>query len=313
MPEWTIASLRNRYRRANHPLVKAAPSRFRLVPMRFELLQAFHGDRMNLKTLAEHLGLSQTTVSRALAGYSDVAESTRHRVQDEARRLGYSPNAAAQRLALGKARAIGVVFATAGSMPSDSIFTEFLTGLAESAARAETDVLISAAMQDSNDEMRVYRRLAQTRSVDAIVLSSPLIEDPRLSLLAGLGLPSIVHGRTRAAAPYAHLDIDNDGAFYRAARMLTDLGHRRIALLNGEERFNFALDRENRLAARIDRAGHHTPSLPSVQLADDGRARLSPYAAADGGRGAANRHYLLVADHGARLLPRPARSGPARG
>ncbi len=85
---------------------------------------------MNLKSLAQHLGLSQTTVSRALAGYADVAEQTRIRVQGEARRLGYSPNAAAQRLALGKARAIGIVMTTAGSLPSDPIFTEFVTGMA---------------------------------------------------------------------------------------------------------------------------------------------------------------------------------------
>jgi LacI family transcriptional regulator len=199
---------------------------------------------MNLKSLSEHLGLSQTTVSRALAGYSDVAENTRSRVQNEARRLGYSPNAAAQRLALGKARALGLVFATAGSTPADPIFTEFLTGLAECASRAGTDILISAAQSEIADEMRVYRRLAQARSVDAVILSSPQIEDMRVPLLAKLKLPVVVHGRTRSAIPYAHLDIDNEGGFYRAAKMLTDLGHRRIALINGEERFNFVADRE---------------------------------------------------------------------
>jgi LacI family transcriptional regulator len=160
------------------------------------------GERaMNLKSLSEHLGLSQTTVSRALAGYSDVAEGTRNRVQNEAKRLGYSPNAAAQRLALGKARAFGIVFATAGSMPADPIMTEFLTGLAESAARFETDVLLSSAINDTHDEMRVYRRLAQARSVDAIIVSSPLLEDARIPLLARLGLPTIVHGRTKSRAP----------------------------------------------------------------------------------------------------------------
>ncbi len=199
---------------------------------------------MNLKSLSEHLGLSQTTVSRALAGYPDVAVTTRDRVQTEARRLGYSPNAAAQRLALGKARAIGIVFATSASTPADPLFTEFLTGLSERASRNDTDVLISAAIQDVTEQMRVYRRLAQARSVDVVVLSSPLLEDERIPALAKLGLPAVVHGRTLSAGPYAHLDIDNEGAFHRATRMLTDLGHRRVALLNGEMQFNFAADRE---------------------------------------------------------------------
>jgi LacI family transcriptional regulator len=226
---------------------------------------------MNLKKLSDHLGLSQTTVSRALAGYSDVAEATRGRVQSEARRLGYSPNAAAQSLALGKARAIGIVFATVGSVPADPIMTEFLTGLAESASRAETDILISAANQDPSDESRVYRRLAQARSVDTVVLSSPLIEDPRIPLLAKLGLAAVVHGRTRSAAPYAFMDIDNEGAFYRATRMLTDLGHQRIALINGEERFNFVADRARGWQRALAERGLIAPPQDQVnaQMTDE--------------------------------------------
>jgi LacI family transcriptional regulator len=199
---------------------------------------------MNLKDLSQYLRLSQTTVSRALAGYSDVAESTRERVREEARRLGYAPNAAAQRLALGKARAIGLVFATAHSTPADPLFTEFLTGLSERAARADTDVLISAATMQPGDDLRVYRRLAQVKSVDAIVLSSPQLEDQRVPLLLKLGIPTVLHGRTVSRASTAYLDIDNEGAFRRSTELLIDLGHKRIALINGDPRFTFAHHRQ---------------------------------------------------------------------
>ena len=219
---------------------------------------------MNLKSLAEHLGLSQTTVSRALAGYSDVAEATRRRVADEARKLGYSPNAAAQRLAMGKARAIGVVFTTAGSAPADPIFMEFLTGLSERAAEAETDILISAATGQQADDMRVYRRLAQARSVDVVVLSSPLTADPRVALLAQLGLPTVVHGRTATPLPYAHLDIDNEDAFLRATQLLIGLGHTQIALVNGEERFTYAADRAKGWRRALAEIGLVPPALHNV-------------------------------------------------
>ena len=46
---------------------------------------------MNLKELAKHLGLSQTTVSRALNGYPEVGEATRKRVAEEASRLAIAP------------------------------------------------------------------------------------------------------------------------------------------------------------------------------------------------------------------------------
>ena len=64
---------------------------------------------MNLKRLAQELGLSQTTVSRALNGYPEVSEATRQRVADAAERLGYRPNASARRLATGRVGAVGIV------------------------------------------------------------------------------------------------------------------------------------------------------------------------------------------------------------
>ena len=63
---------------------------------------------MKLKELAAELGLSQTTVSRALNGYPEVNEATRQRVSEAARRLGYSANVSARRLATGRSGAIGV-------------------------------------------------------------------------------------------------------------------------------------------------------------------------------------------------------------
>ena len=64
---------------------------------------------MKLKELAEQLGLSQTTVSRALNGYPEVNEATRERVNKAALKFGYSANANARRLAMGRVGAIGIV------------------------------------------------------------------------------------------------------------------------------------------------------------------------------------------------------------
>ncbi|MGO8112887.1 LacI family DNA-binding transcriptional regulator, partial [Rhizobium leguminosarum] len=64
---------------------------------------------MNLKQLSELLGLSPTTVSRALNGYPEGNESTLERVLQAVKETGYRPNKAAQRLATGKAGSIGLV------------------------------------------------------------------------------------------------------------------------------------------------------------------------------------------------------------
>lgn len=197
---------------------------------------------MKLKDFAREIGLSPTTVSRALSGYPEVSASTRTRVMEEAARLGYRPNINAVRLATGRAGAVGVVMTKAG----DYQFSEFISGMADRLTREDTDILITPMIgHDPGDELQLYRRLAESRRVDAVVIHSPLPNDPRISLLHQLKLPFIVHGRSAIDVPHAWLDIDNEGAIRRSTEHLLDLGHCRIALLNGYEGLTFTLDRLN--------------------------------------------------------------------
>lgn len=197
---------------------------------------------MNLKELATSLGLSQTTVSRALNGYPEVNEATRQRVNEAASRMGYRPNASARRLATGRAGAVGIVYTSSeGYGPHTS---EFLGGLGARLAREEIDVLVSTA-NTIEDELNVYRRAAQSKKVDCIILHAPRPDDVRVRLLGELGLPFILHGRTDSPEPVAWLDIDNQSATEQAAFHLIELGHRDIALINGPKGFTFALHREN--------------------------------------------------------------------
>lgn len=195
---------------------------------------------MKLKEFAQQIGLSPTTVSRALSGYPEVNETTRARVMAEAARLGYRPNINAVRLATGRAGAIGVVMTKAG----DYQFSEFMSGMADRLSGEEIDILMTPmAEHDTGDELQHYRRLAESRRVDAVVIHSPRPKDPRIALLHQLKLPFIVHGRSVTDVPHAWLDIDNEGAIRRSTEHLLDLGHRRIALLNGREGLTFTLHR----------------------------------------------------------------------
>lgn len=206
---------------------------------------------MNLKELSAHLGLSQTTVSRALNGYPEVGEATRARVLEAANRFGYRPSQAARRLATGTAHALGIVFPVERNVLLDPLFVEYLAGVSETAGRHRFDILISPA--ETGNEIATYARLARSGTVDAVLISGPALHDPRLERLIALDFPAIVHGRPAEALPLPSLDIDNRSAFAQATRYLIHLGHRRIALVNGDERLTFALDRragvEDALAA----------------------------------------------------------------
>jgi LacI family transcriptional regulator len=208
---------------------------------------------MKLRELAGRLNLSQTTVSRALNGYPEVKEATRERVLDAARRYGYRPNASAQRLATGRAGAVGAVLQTNRNLMFDPHYVEFLAGLGERLAEDEIDIVLSPTK--INDEVGSYRRIATGTRVDALVLSSPVISDDRVKLLTELGMPFVLHGRTVDQAPHAWLDIDNEGAFRHATKHLLDLGHTRIALINGSKRFTYALHRERGFRAALVEAG----------------------------------------------------------
>ena len=152
---------------------------------------------MKLKDLADHLGLSQTTVSRALNGYPEVSEATRRRVLEAAERYHYRPNPSARRLATGRAGAIGAVLPTDRNLLVDPHFVEFLAGLGERLVEDEMDIVLCPSR--GGDETGTYRRIVAGNRVDALILSGPLVEDERVALLTELGHPFVVHGRTVSA------------------------------------------------------------------------------------------------------------------
>ncbi|MEN0087040.1 MAG: substrate-binding domain-containing protein [Pseudomonadota bacterium] len=209
---------------------------------------------VNLKTLSSHLGLSQATVSRGLNGFPEVREETRRRIFEAADELGYRPNPNAQKLATGRANSIGFIFRGAENLFVDPHFSEFLAGISSRLARSEVDLTFAAA--EPEDEIATYERFARTRRVDVLILSGPSVKDPRLSVLSKLKMPFVVHGRTDAVASgHDFFDIDNEGAFVRATEHLLELGHQRIACVNGEVRLNYANDRQKGYEKAMAQAG----------------------------------------------------------
>ncbi|MBL4645382.1 MAG: substrate-binding domain-containing protein [Rhizobiales bacterium] len=185
---------------------------------------------MNLKDLSKHLGLSQTTVSRALNGYPEVKEATRARVTQAAAELGYRANASARRLATGHSSTIGIVISANNNLLVDPHFVEFLAGVGEYLGPRDIDILVSIASIDM--EMEHYKRIISEGRVDGLILSSPRIQDPRIRMLLDANMPFVLHGRCDINGAYAYLDIDNEDAFSTATQFLIETGHRRIALFN---------------------------------------------------------------------------------
>lgn len=237
---------------------------------------------VTIKDLAGELGLSITTISRALNGYPDVGEKTRKRVEEAAQRLGYRPNRNAQRLVTRRTHNIAWVQPDNERKFVDPHFVEVMAGVLRGARVGNYDIVMSGDTPDR--ELAVYDRYVNDNSVDGFIVDLPREDDPRITYLLEMERPFAVHGREARSAEYGWVDVDNYGNFYNLARLMIANGHRRLAFINGDEHFTYALYRRRGVVdALVD--GGFSPSdvkvLNSLHPMGEAGFKLTAQALAD--------------------------------
>ncbi len=186
---------------------------------------------VRLKDIAEKLGYSVTTVSRALGGYDDVADETRRIIVQTAEKMGYRPDIVARRLQKQRTDTLGFVIPTHGPRFSDPFFSELLAGIGNEAAIRDYDLLVTTHPPDTPEEARSYERLVRERRVDGVLLTRTRINDTRIAYLLAHEFPFAAFGRAQIDAPYAYVDVDGELGVFNATQHLIELGHRDIALI----------------------------------------------------------------------------------
>ena len=211
---------------------------------------------VNLKDIAKRVGYSVTTVSRALAGYDDVAEPTRQLILKAASEMGYHPDATARHLRQRRTDTIGFVIPTHGPRFSDPFFSELLAGIGNEAARQEFDLLVSTRAPGA-EELEVYRRIVMERRVDGLLVVRTRQQDQRIAYLVEQGFPFVAFGRSDLEAEFPYLDVDGEVGLRQLTQYLIDLGHRRIAYLNAPPNLMFASHRLEGYRAAL--VANHVP------------------------------------------------------
>ncbi|SOH92738.1 LacI family transcriptional regulator [Monaibacterium marinum] len=220
---------------------------------------------MTLKELADRLGLSPTTVSRALNGYPEVNAETRARIEIAARDYGYRANTMARKLATGRSMAIGHVIPLSNHQMINPIFAEFMAGASEIYSSEGYETLLAAV--PAANEVQTYRELARRRSVDGLIVHAPRLNDPRVDLLRELELPFVVHGRSVDIEDRpVFLDTNNRRSFEQATTYLIELGHTRFALLNGMETISFARRRRRGFEQALQNNGLRSDASRMVDM-----------------------------------------------
>ncbi|MDD5803197.1 LacI family DNA-binding transcriptional regulator [Blautia sp. HCP3S3_H10_1] len=189
--------------------------------------------------IARELGVSKTTVSRAISGKGRIGQATRERVLAFIQEHDYRPNVMAKGLAKRKTYNLALL------LPKDYIATEFpffkdcMNGICEVASRCDYDILIS--MVDDHDLSQV-RRLEYNKKVDGIILSRTRENSKVQKYLKSCNVPFVVIGPCKDGE-IPSVDNQNQEASIEITGVLLMKGMKKLALLGGNEAYSVTKSR----------------------------------------------------------------------
>ena len=185
---------------------------------------------MTIKDIAERCGVSVSTVSRVLNNHPDVSAANRERVLAVVQELHYVPNNSARDLVKPAADSIGLVVRGVGN--------PFFTGIIRAMERMITEAgytMVLHQIQSGEDELRAGAELARSKRLLGLILLGGCF-DYTPEQTASLGVPFVCCTYTNSFGTldrmeYSSVSIDDEQAAYRAVRLLTDHGHRKIGVI----------------------------------------------------------------------------------
>lgn len=208
-----------------------------------------------IKDIARHVGVSHSTVSRALSGSPLIAPETVERIRQVAEEIGYQPSAAARSLKTRRSRVIGVIL----SSLDDPFFAEILQGIEDAAQASGYSLFIASSQRDAGRSQQIARAMLEHRAEGVIICSTSVSDSQSQSLLQG-GFPVVVVNNQAAENfRYSIYHDDVDGAC-QVTRHLVELGHQRIAYLGDSLSGRTSMDRLNGFRQEMQEAGLPIPA-----------------------------------------------------
>lgn len=180
---------------------------------------------VNLRTLADYLGLSQTTVSLVLnnsPSARSIPPETRDRVTEAARRLNYRPNYFARSLRQSKSMSVGVLAPDL----SEGYFTRVMNGVVQELTAAHY-FYFTACHDWKHDLIEHYPRMLVERAVDGFLFLNTNTD------AISVPVPVVSISGHSAAPNVTNIVLDHNLAVRQALAHLHSLGHRRIAFMRG--------------------------------------------------------------------------------
>lgn len=195
---------------------------------------------MTIKDIALKLGLSNSTVSRALRDSYLISEPIRRKVQDFALTHKYKPNLNALRLKNKHGRTVGVSVASI----SNIFYSEIISGIESAAFERGYQIILTQSMESSRREATNIEQL-EWHAIDGLLISLSAETDQVASLAAlqQKGIPLVMFDRISTDIQCHSVTVNNFGGAAQAVRHLIDRGRTRIAFAGLSQSLNLMRDR----------------------------------------------------------------------
>ena len=198
------------------------------------------GGKITIADVAEALGVSKTTVSRAISGKGRIGQETRNRVMQYIEQYNYKPNHLAKGLANQKTYNLGWVVPGDYSFSDLPFFQNCLAGIIDYASSEDYDVVVAMG---SNQDISQVERLVSNRKVDGIILSRTMENDRVVSYLKEANIPFVAIGSLEDTA-VLQVDSDHRNACRELTCILLLRGIRKLGLIGGSAKLVVNKSRE---------------------------------------------------------------------
>ena len=195
-----------------------------------------------MKDLAQELGVSIATVSRALRSSPEIGQDMQTKVKELAKRLNYRPNPFAQSLRKEAPRVIGVVVPNLVT----HYYAAVLDGIEDEARKEGYSVISANTHEDTDTEIRAIDNFISLH-VEGIIacLSQNTTDYSHFEEISKMGIPLVFFGRTCLTDRFSSVTANGDEAAYQATQHLIDTGSRRIAFIGGPNHLDMVRRRKH--------------------------------------------------------------------
>lgn len=204
---------------------------------------------VNIHQVAKKAGVSVATVSRVMNHPVAVSTETRMKVQQAMNELNYQPSLLGRNLRNSESRLLLVLLPNI----SNPFYTEVINGIEESAIEHGYNIILLNTDGHPN-RREVYLNFLKNRLADGIISMEPTVGTKELEELA-LHYPIIQCNEVSSYANIPYVTINNEIAAYEAVKYLIRLGHERIALINANEKFQYASERRKGYERALEEFG----------------------------------------------------------